>query len=46
MKLSNFNQFSIYENQQKKYNIISCYPKEMSSSLRMFPKLTAEDKLI
>ena len=46
MKGSQFDRFSIFEKQQKGYNIINCYPKEMSSSLRNFPKFTLEDKLI
>ena len=46
MKSETFDRFAIYEKQQKGYNIINCYPKSMSSSLRMFPKLTLENKLI
>jgi len=44
---SGFERFSVFERQQKPYNIISCYPKETDSNkLRTFPKLTLEDKLI
>lgn len=46
MKSAQLDRFTIFEKQQKGYNIISCYPKEMTSSLKVFPKLTLENKLI
>jgi hypothetical protein len=46
MRSSQFDRFEVYEKQQKAFNIINCQPKELSSSLRVFPKLTLEDKLI
>jgi hypothetical protein len=46
MRGSQFDRFSIYEKQQKGYNIINCHPSEMQRSLRAFPKLTLENKLI
>jgi hypothetical protein len=46
-KRQGFERFRIYEQQQKPFNIISCYPKEQENNkLRNFPKLTLEDKLI
>lgn len=39
-------QDTVYERQQKPYNIISCYPREVPSVHRKFPKLTLENKLI
>ena len=39
-------QDTVYERQQKPYNIISCYPKEVPNVHRRFPRLTLEDKLI
>lgn len=39
-------QAQIYRKQEKEFNIISFYPKEYKPSLRQFPKLTMEDRLI
>ena len=39
-------QAQIYKKQEKEFNIISFYPKEVKPSLRQFPKLTMEDRII
>lgn len=36
----------VYERQQKPYNIISCYPREVYNAHRVYPKFTLESKLI
>ena len=33
-------QSKVYENQQKKFNIISYYPKEIQPNLKQYPRLT------
>ena len=39
-------QAQIYKKQEKEFNIISFYPKEVKPSLRQFPTLTMEDRII
>ena len=39
-------QEDVYERQQRNFNIISYYPKNVRPTLRNFPKLTLEDKLL
>jgi hypothetical protein len=46
MKNTPMDQAQIYRRQEKEFNIISFYPKDVKPSLRQFPKLTMEDKLI
>jgi hypothetical protein len=46
MKNTPMDQAQIYRKQEKEFNIISFYPKEIKPSLRQFPKLTMEDRLI
>lgn len=38
-------QEDVYERQQKNFNIISYYPRNVRPTLHNFPKLTLEDKL-
>jgi hypothetical protein len=40
------NQFSVYQKQQKPYNIICNEPQPNPGSLRKYPKLTLEFKLV
>lgn len=46
VKNTPMDQAQIYRKQEKEFNIISFYPKEVKPSLRQFPKLTMEDRLI
>ncbi len=46
VKNTTMDQAQIYKKQEKEFNIISFYPKEVKPSLRQFPKLTMEDRLI
>lgn len=39
-------QTQVYKRQEKEFNIISFYPKDVKPNLRQFPKLTMEDRLI
>ena len=39
-------QDAVYERQQKPYNIINCYPREVINTHRAYPKYTLENKLI
>ena len=41
-----YEQEEIYKRQNKNFNIISYWPKEVGPSLRNFPKLTMEDRLL
>ena len=39
-------QAEVYRRQEKNYNIISYRPKDYEPSLKQFPRLTLEDRLI
>jgi hypothetical protein len=41
-----YEQEEIYKRQNRNFNIISYWPKEVRPSLREFPKLTMEDRLL
>ncbi len=39
-------QREVYRRQEKKFNIISYFPKDYEPALKQFPRLTLEDRLI
>ena len=46
MKNMSMEQGDIFKKQEKDFNIISFYPKQVKPNLRNFPRLTLEDKLL